>query len=152
MELWQGLAPGLTARNRVKRPPLSILLLLQILIALGLVVALMRPAREGEIARHLGLVLDASASMQAADTGQTRFDVARQVASGRIKTLAPLDHVTLVRGGFRPTVEFSGLARDAEVALQRMAPAPVRPDLTTRSCAPRWSSHAHPTCEARSLS
>src|SRR5687768_16162266 len=67
VELWQGLAPGLTARNRIKRPPLSILLLLQILIALGLGIALMRPAKEGDIIRHLGLVLDASASMQAAD-------------------------------------------------------------------------------------
>ena len=122
VELWQGLTPGLTARNRVKRPPLSVLLLLQILIALGLGVALMRPAREGEIVRHLGLVVDTSASMQAADAGQTRFDVARQVAGGRIKALAPLDHVTLVRSGFRPTVEFSGLARDAEAALQRMTP------------------------------
>jgi hypothetical protein len=121
VELWQGLAPGLTARNRIKRPPLSILLLLQVLIALGVGIALMRPAKEGDVIRHLGLVVDASASMQAADVGQTRFEMARQAAIRRVKSLAPQDQVTLIRAGFRPTVEFSGDARDAEAAVQRLA-------------------------------
>src|SRR5690349_8624167 len=91
VELWQGLAPGLTARNRVKRPPLSLLLILQILIALGVGFALMRPAREGDVVHHLGLVLDASASMQAADVGQSRFETARQAAVRRVKALSPQD-------------------------------------------------------------
>jgi hypothetical protein len=122
VELWQGLAPGLTARNRVKRPPLSVLLLLQLLIAAGLAIALMRPAREGDVTRHLALVVDASASMQATDSnGQSRFEVARQVAIRRVKSLAAQDQVTVVRAGFRPTVEFAGAARDAESAVQRLA-------------------------------
>jgi hypothetical protein len=122
VELWQGLAPGLTARNRVKRPPLSLLLLLQLLIAAGLAIALMRPANEGDVTRHLALVLDASASMQANDVnGQSRFEAARQTALRRVKNLAPLDRVTVVRAGFRPTVEFAGAAKDAETAIQKLS-------------------------------
>ncbi|MFN0071286.1 MAG: vWA domain-containing protein [Chloroflexota bacterium] len=130
VELWQGLAPGLTARNRVKRPPLSLLLLLQILIGLGLALALMRPAREGDTLRHLGLVIDASASMQASDVGQSRFEAARQAALSRINSLAPTDQVTLVRGGYKPTVEFAGPAKDAEPAVKglKAGASPARLD------------------------
>lgn len=122
VELWEGLAPGLTARNRVRRPPLSLLLLLQVLIAAGIGLALMRPAEEGDPIRHLGIVIDASASMQATDVGQSRFEAARQLALTRVRSLAPTDQVTLVRGGLWPSVEFSGSAREAEGAIRAMTP------------------------------
>ena len=58
------------------RPPITLLLILQLLAAGALALALARPAREGPISRHLAIVLDASASMQSTDTPPSRFDVA----------------------------------------------------------------------------
>ena len=130
VELWQGLAPGLTARNRIKRPPAG---------HPALVTGPHRPgtghcahasrkrgrhypspwARRRCVRQHAG-----------SRCGSIAIEMARQAAIRRVRSLAPQDQVTLVRAGFRPTVEFSGDARDAETALQQLRPgtSPARLD------------------------
>ena len=75
--LWAELPQAPTGRSRRRRPPFSLLLLLQLLAAVLAALALARPAAAGDPPRHLALILDASASMQATDVAPTRFDAAR---------------------------------------------------------------------------
>lgn len=120
--LWRGLAPGLTARNRLRRPPISLLLLLQLLAAAALGAALSRPVQVGDVTRHVAVVIDASASMQASDVPPSRFEAALNTAAERIASLADDDRVTLIRAGAQPTAPFSGRPRDALAALRRIEP------------------------------
>ncbi len=118
--LWRGLARQVTARARWRRPPPDVLLLLQLsIIALG-AMALARPGISSPPGRHLVLVLDASASMLAADGGEggpgpevTRFAEARRIAARMIAQSGARDEVTIIRAGPSPTILASGNDRGA---------------------------------------
>lgn len=99
--LWADLAPDPTGRGKRRLPPLSPLLLLQLLAAALMAVALARPATPADPRQHLVLVLDASASMQAVDVPDvaTRFEAARARALDLLGPLAPRDIVSVVRDG-----------------------------------------------------
>src|SRR5207237_891253 len=81
--LWADLPYASTGRSRRRRPPLTLLLLLQLLVAALAAVALARPATPTDPPRHLALILDASASMQATDVAPSRFEAARTRALER---------------------------------------------------------------------
>src|SRR6266568_6667507 len=61
--LWTDLPRASTGRSRRRWPPLTLLLLLQLLAAVLAVLALARPATRSQPPRHVALVLDVSGSM-----------------------------------------------------------------------------------------
>jgi Ca-activated chloride channel homolog len=113
---------------RLRRPPVTLLLILQLLIATLATLALSRPMLFGPLAggdyqvSHTMVLVDASASMQATDVASSRFAVARGQAEGLLNTLDPAANVTLIRMGVTPKVVYSGedigLARAALSGLQ----------------------------------
>lgn len=121
--LWAGLPPAVSGTTRLRRPPLTILLALQLLAAAALALALARPATPGaNQPRHLALVIDASASMQATDIVPNRFEVARAEALRRLDQLQPSDRVTLVRAGAAATIVAEGSPAEARSELRAAQP------------------------------
>jgi Ca-activated chloride channel homolog len=106
--LWTDLPRASVGRRRRHWPPITLLLVLQLLAGSVAAVALARPAISTDPPRHLVLVLDASASMQASDVSPTRFEAAKRLAAQRLATLAPTDHATLIRAGADAVVLNSG--------------------------------------------
>jgi Ca-activated chloride channel family protein len=120
--LWADLPRASTGRSRRRWPPLSVLLLLQLLAASLAVLALARPATPSEPPRHLALVLDASGSMQATDVAPSRFDAARARGIERLAGLRPSDLVSFVRAGREATLQASGTPDSARAALSAAQP------------------------------
>ena len=107
---------------RLQRPPLTLLLLLQLLLVALVAFGLSRPSLKGLFGNeyessHTIVVLDASASMQATDVAPNRFEAARARADDLLAGLDPGVSVTLVRMGAAPEILYtgddSGLARAA---------------------------------------
>lgn len=125
--LWTDL-PGLrTGRNRRRLPPFSLLLLLQLLIAIAAGLALARPVLPTPPPKHVALILDASGSMQSTDVAPTRFDAARQAALGRLNALQAADVVSLIRAGKQATLLGSGPPTSVTQALQTAQPGATAP-------------------------
>ena len=121
--LWTDLPQASTGRSRRKRPPLTLLLLLQLLAAGLAAFALARPATSSDPPRHVALILDASASMQATDVSPTRFEVARTRALERLGSLRPTeDLVTVIGAGRDATLLASGSADDVRGAIAAAQP------------------------------
>ncbi len=99
LRLWQTLPQIERSRAHVRRPPRSILLLLQLLLLVAGVLALLQPALTAPAGRHLVILLDASASMQAQDGGTRRFERAVAEARRLARSLGPDDEATLLRVG-----------------------------------------------------
>ncbi len=106
--LWQRLMRDREANMPWQKLRRNLLLLLQLLILAALVIALARPfvpvpsVASGSVA----LLLDASASMQAADMpgGDTRFEAAQDAARALITDLAADSVVTVIAVGPTPEV------------------------------------------------
>jgi Ca-activated chloride channel family protein len=98
LRLWQKLPQVERPRARLRRPPLSLLLILQALLLAAGATALARPATEAPAGRHLVILLDASGSMQTVENGSTRFEQAKAEVK-RIAGTRSQDRVTLLRAG-----------------------------------------------------
>jgi Ca-activated chloride channel homolog len=120
--LWADLPRTSSGKARRRWPPITLLLLLQLLAALLAGFALARPATSSEPPRHVALVLDASASMQATDVAPTRFDVARTRAGQRLAGLTASDQVSLVRAGSEADLLASGTPNAVRGALNAAQP------------------------------
>jgi hypothetical protein len=120
--LWADLPRAPSGRDRRRWPPPNLLLVLQLLAALLGALALARPAVPGAPPRHLALVLDASASMQATDVAPSRFEAARALASERLGTLGPRDHASLIRADSQPMLLASGSPERVRSALAAAQP------------------------------
>ncbi|HEU0163984.1 MAG TPA: VWA domain-containing protein [Thermomicrobiales bacterium] len=97
-------------RTKLRKPPLSWLLLLQLLAALALTIALARPVSSGILGefgghtdpRHQIAILDGSTSMQALialGTDQTRFTAARGKVVDLLDSWQPGDITTVLVAG-----------------------------------------------------
>jgi hypothetical protein len=106
LRFWQAAEPTRTEDSRFRLPPLTVLLLLQLLAAGLLGLALARPAvssawsgitQRTEL-EHLVIVLDGSTSMSATDTpdGSTRFEAARERAVDALGALREGDTATVL--------------------------------------------------------
>jgi Ca-activated chloride channel family protein len=115
--LWADLPQASMGRSRRRRPPITLLLVLQLLAAALAALALARPVTPSDPARHLALILDASASMQATDVAPTRFHAARARGLERLNALQPTDQVSLIRAGREATLVSSGSPDSARNAL-----------------------------------
>jgi Ca-activated chloride channel homolog len=114
LRFWEAAKPQPAEDRRLRRPPLSLPLLLQIAAAALLALALARPATAGQLAalapglhsepRHLILLLDGSTSMGAVtdDAGGTRWEAARQEALDRLAPLREGDVATVILMSTRP--------------------------------------------------
>jgi hypothetical protein len=122
--LWADLPRTLSGRRRRHWPPITLLLVLQLLAATFAALALARPALSSDPPRHLALIVDASASMQATDVAPTRFEAARQAAAQRLRSLASTDRVSLIRAGSNASLLESGTPEAGRGALAGMQPGP----------------------------
>lgn len=111
LRFWPAAEPERTERARLRRPPLSVLLLLQLLVV-GLIAAgLTRPATARSLAgldlraapQHLIVLLDGSTSMSAVDAnaGSSRYEAGRARALEEVQDLREGDIATLVVLGTR---------------------------------------------------
>ena len=120
--LWRMALRDESASRPLERLRRSMLLILQLLAAALFALALMRPALPGHTAGEFVIVLDASASMQAADeTGRTRMEEARQRAEELVRGLNALDRVTVLRAGTNVDVLTSRADRQTAIAAIRAA-------------------------------
>jgi Ca-activated chloride channel homolog len=120
--LWANLPPAPSARRKRRWPPLTLLLLLQLVAAILGALALARPATPADPPRHLALVLDASASMQATDVAPTRFDAARARGLERVASLRDGEMVSVVRSGTTASLLTSGAPQQGRQALATAKP------------------------------
>jgi Ca-activated chloride channel homolog len=117
LRFWQAINPRPAEERRLRRPPLTLPLLLQIAAAALLAFALARPATAAQLAnlapglyaepRHLILLLDGSTSMSAALAAApptSVWDAARQTALDRLGALREGDVATVILMGTRPVV------------------------------------------------
>ena len=137
LRLWQALPQVDHATRRVRLPPLSLLLILQVLLLLAGLAALLRPALSAAPPRHLVVLLDASGSMQAADGPATRFAQATEEAGRLLSGLGLDDRVTLVRVGAQVTTACAACGQAAaERALADLRPGAGRADWTAALSVP----------------
>ena len=116
--LWRDLPHAATGRRRRQLPPFSWLLALQLAAATLGVLALARPTVPGQPPRHVALILDASATMQATDVAPSRFEAARAAARARLNSLQPTDLVSLIRAGSDAQLIASGTPAQIGSALR----------------------------------
>jgi len=130
LRLWRGVPQMERARTRLRRPPLSLLLVLEILALMVGAVALAQPALTAPAPRSAIIILDASGSMQALDKGETRFNDARDQARKIISGMGGSDFITLLRAGASATTACAACSpQDAERALSAMAPGAGNADI-----------------------
>jgi Ca-activated chloride channel family protein len=129
---WRDLpAAGGGGARRIGRPPLPLLLVLQLLALIVLVVALARPvSHESATTSSHVYVVDESMWMGAEQAGTTRIDAARAVLRERIADLPGDEAVRIVGAGATPTVAFEGKAADAGAALASLEAGPGAANLT----------------------
>ena len=130
--LWRSIRRDLEARQKLRLPPLSLLMLLQILAVLAGTFALVKPALPAQDRTHLVLVVDTSASMSATDVAPSRFEVAKALARSAIDQLQPGDQVSLIQAGTSPSLLASGPDVGAALgALDHMRPGSVSADVAS---------------------
>lgn len=132
--LWRQAVADARAASPWQRLRASLLLLLQILLAAVLTLAVARPFLPvaGGAGETLVVLLDVSASMQAADVAPTRFRAAVERVAALIDGLGPRDRMAIVTLAQEPEILAPLTADRAELrrALERAAPtaAPARAD------------------------
>ncbi len=96
--LWQRVLQDQQANAPWQKLRRNLLLLLQLLLLALVTLALARPYRlvEAKVQGNVIILLDASASMQAADVSPSRFEVAKTQALALIRALNPNDTVSLI--------------------------------------------------------
>jgi hypothetical protein len=114
LRFWEAANPKPAEERRLRRPPFSIPLLLQLIAVALLAIALARPATAARLAalapglhaepRHLIVLLDGSTSMSASSGAPslTRWDMARQMALDSLAPLREGDVATVILLGTRP--------------------------------------------------
>ncbi|MBS1878636.1 MAG: VWA domain-containing protein [Actinobacteria bacterium] len=119
-------------RSRFARPPLPLLLVLQLLVLGLLVFALAKPqASGGEGPPRRVYVVDESAWMAAREGGRTRIAAARDALRRRLAQLPTGEEVAIVTAGPEPALLFSGPARDGAATLPRLRASAGAADLAT---------------------
>ncbi|MBS1883959.1 MAG: BatA domain-containing protein, partial [Actinobacteria bacterium] len=116
---------GGAAARRIGRPPLPLLLLLQLLALALLVFALAHPVgTESATTSSRVYVVDESIWMGAHVTGGTRVDAARMDLLERLAEVPADEAVRIVGAGAAPTVLYEGDAAGAGGAVGRLRAGP----------------------------
>ena len=114
LRFWEAAQPQPADERRLRRPPLSLALILQLAAAALLAIALARPATAAQLAalapglhsdpQHLIVLLDGSTSMSATagSASLSRWEMARTEALDRLAPLRQGDVATVILMGTRP--------------------------------------------------
>src|SRR5690349_18186769 len=116
---WQNL-PRKHEGERIRRIPLTLLLLLHLLVAALIGLALGRPQLVGALgggARQIAIIVDTSTSMAARAGASTRFALARERARAALSGLDSGDRAILIAAGPTARVIASGSAGDLDILL-----------------------------------
>jgi Ca-activated chloride channel homolog len=134
--LWQRTLQSWEAVRPWEKLQRNLLLLLQLLAAVLLVLALVRPAvpAAGAIADHTVLVVDTSGSMLAREGEHTRFQQAVDAARGVVERLSGGQAITLIEAGREPRVLVSK-GTDRQVLLQALQSLTPRPGTSDQRAA-----------------
>ena len=97
--LWRRSVRDYAANRPFQRLMKNLLLPLQVLAALALALALMRPVLPGGTAGNTVLILDVSGSMQAESAGRTRLDEAKEQALRVIREKPAEEKFTVIAAG-----------------------------------------------------
>ncbi|MED9958364.1 MAG: VWA domain-containing protein, partial [Christensenellales bacterium] len=97
--LWRRAMIAAQAERPFQKLRRNLLMLLQLLTALALALALMRPMTLGGQASEVVFVFDLSASMQAVEDGVSRLDVAREDARRRVEGMPDGSRVSVLTAG-----------------------------------------------------
>ena len=97
--LWRKSLRDYAANRPFQRLMKNLLLPLQILAALALALALMRPAVSGGTAGKTVLIFDVSGSMQTVTAGRSRIETAKDEALALIRTLPAEEKITVLAAG-----------------------------------------------------
>lgn len=117
--LWERALRDTAASHPFQRLRKNPLLPLQLLLAAALALSLMRPMLGAGQGGDTVLIFDLSASMQAADGGQTRLQKAAAEARGLIAGLGREDQVTILAAG-RQTRQLLSRSADREAAYRAL--------------------------------
>jgi len=117
--LWQKSLKDYAANRPFRKLVKSLLMAAQILAALILALALMRPAVSGGTAGKTVLIFDISGSMQTVTAGRTRMDLAKEKALQQIHTLPAEEEISILAAG--EEAECLALAGDREEAEKAIA-------------------------------
>ena len=115
---WQNL-PRKHEGERIRRLPLTLLLLLHLLVATLIGLALGQPQLVGALggaARQMAIIIDTSTSMAARDGGSTRFTLARERARALLSGMGSGDRAILIAAGPTARVVASGSGRSSRAA------------------------------------
>jgi Ca-activated chloride channel family protein len=111
--------------RKLGRPPLPLLLALQLLALALLVFALAKPASEKSTAGSSHVyVVDESMWMGAQEAGGTRIDAAQTELKRRLQSLPPDEAVRIVGAGATPSVLYEGAAAGAGPAVGGLRAGP----------------------------
>lgn len=129
LRFWEAANPRPADARRLRRPPVTLPLVLQLVAVAVLAIALARPATAAQLAalapglhsqpRHLFLLLDGSTSMSAVTGtgGETRWEAARREALARLAPLREGDVATVILMGTR-TATFTATDDASLIALR----------------------------------
>src|SRR5262245_20050158 len=133
--LWQNL-PRKREGERIRRLPLTLLLLLHLLVAALIGLALGWPQLAGALggtARQIAIIIDTSTSMAARAGASTRFALARERARTALSGLESGDRAILIAAGPTARVVASASATDVSAllgALDQLRPGGTGTDLS----------------------
>lgn len=136
LRFWRPAEEDHADRNRLRRPPLSLPLILQLLAAAAIALGLARPVVDGVLGgvgprtepEHLIMVLDGSTSMNAvpSDTdSRTRWDLARLEAADLLEGWREGDVATVVIAAGRLDTFSASTRLQVDAALDRLEGATV---------------------------
>jgi len=130
---WQNL-PRKPEGERIRRLPLTFLLLLHLLIAALIGLALGQPQLVGALggaAQQTAIIIDTSTSMAARDGASTRFALARERARAKLNTMGNGDRVILIAAGPMARVVASGAGDPTALlaALDQLRPGGTGTDM-----------------------
>ncbi len=114
--LWRHLPNEMDTKPTVRMPITNWLFWLQIIAVILAAMTLALPQIDGQQQKHVILVIDTSASMNATDVDPSRFDAAVGQAKDLVEELRSIDRVSIVEVGL--SVSVRGRFLRSEAALQ----------------------------------
>lgn len=129
--LWQRAAAAQTASRPFQKLKKNVLYFLQMLLALLLTAALMRPALSGGTTGETVMIFDLSASMQAQINGKSRLDEAREKALRLLDGMQEGERVTVLAAGVqvRQSVTRSADTQAVRAAIEKLTAGNAGADL-----------------------
>ena len=119
--LWRKSVRDYAANRPFQRLMKNLLLPLQVLAALTLALALMRPALPGGTAGRSVFIFDISGSMQAESGGRSRLEAAKEEALKRIGELPAEEEITMITAGDEvQRLSLNGNREEAEKVIASM--------------------------------